>query len=411
MGQGPNSADGAPLSGWRRPLVIAVLLISPVCMALMSAALAPVMPLIAQHFNSDGHGYLTAQAVVTMSAVGVIGGGAIAGFAMDRIGIRPVLYAALAGYAVAGTAGLYLDNASALFATRLALGLFVASLSTCVATLLGAWFTGTERARLLGFQAAAGGAGGVSALLLSGVLGEWAGWRGPFAIYLITLPVLLLAVVCLPKPAPATQRAGGAEAPPATGGLLQLWPLYLMALGLFVCYFLTSLQIGFLLVADGVRSTTLLSRVIAVGVLGGAVCGLFYGRIFARLGPDRTRLAMTFLMALGFLLIGLSSDIAVITLGAVLAGAGGAMISPYINGLLLVRAPLAVRNRALGLLFTTLYVADFLNPLLVAPLRAQFGMHGVFLAFAGALGVALLAMWRWKPAAAPQPVGQDAAAG
>ena len=76
------------------------------------------------------------------------------------------------------------------------------------------------------------------------------------------------------------------------------------------------------------------------------------------------------------------------------------MISPYINGLLLVRAPLAVRNRALGFLFTTLYVADFLNPLLVAPLRAQFGMHGVFLAFSGALGVALLAMWRWKPAAA-----------
>jgi MFS family permease len=387
-------------SGWRRPLAIAVLVSGGPLMALMFAALGPVLPNMATHFNGQGGGAFIAQMVMTAPALGVIAGGALSGFVLERTGVRAALIAALAVYAAAGAAGLFLDTVWMLLAARFCVGLAVAHVSTCLVTLVGAWFAGERRARMLGAQGAVAGVVAVCALLASGALAHWAGWRSAFALYLLALPILACAIAAIPAGAaradPAARRAGA-------GGLVSLWPIYLLCVGLFLAYFMTSLQLTFLLAADGVTSPVVRSLVIAGGVLAGSLGGGAYGVLFGKVGSRGILLMLLALMGAGLALIGATGLLGAIAVGAALAGAGGGMINPYVSGLLLARAPPEVRSRALGLMFTFLYAADFLNPLIVTPARGVIGQHGVFLA-AGALlfaGLLAAAMQRLrKPAVA-----------
>lgn len=389
-----GSASRLASAGFRRWLAIAVLMSSAPAMALMFGALGPILPMIAAHFNDGGDGAFMAQMVMTTPAIGVILGGLCGGFLIERLGIRPILFGALAAYALAGAAGLYLDSIWALLGARFLVGVAVANLSTAVMLLIGAWFEGVARARLLGYQAACAGVASVTALLVSGALAERLGWRAPFAIYLVAFAVLAVAAVAIPSvPVRAPESARRAD----RGSLLSLWPIYALQMPLFLAYFMTSVQLSFLLAADGVTSAVTRSIVIAVGVLAGAISGASYGRLYARLGDRGMPLVLMALMAAGFLVIGTAHSLPLIGLGSALAGGGGGMISPYVSGRLLTSAAADIRPRALGLMFTTIYVADFLNPVLVNPVRISLGIHAAYMAVAGLLVVGIVAMWRRRP--------------
>jgi MFS family permease len=90
----------------------------------------------------------------------------------------------------------------------------------------------------------------------------------------------------------------------------------------------------------------------------------------------------------------LTSDPIVIAIGAAFNGAGGGMANPYFAAILIERAPVEARGRAIGLLYTTQFFGEFMNPFVVTPLAGLLGIHGAFFAVsvllvAGGLGVVL----------------------
>ena len=387
-----------PAQGWRRRAAIAVLLSSAPGMALMFAALGPALPLVAAHFGGQA---MTAQMIMTMPGIGVVIGGAIGGFTISGVGVRPTLFLALLIYAVAGAAGLYVGNIWALLAARFLLGVAVAHISNCCLTLMGAWFDETARAKILGYQAGVAGAVSVTMLLLGGTLAQYGGWRAPFLLYLMALPVLLLALVAIPKHA----------APPIVrertdwAAILPFWPLYLLVIGLMLAYFMTSVQLTFLLAGDGVSKPFVRSVVIGAGVAAGGLVGGLFGPVYRRFGQRWTRVLLIGMMAAGFALIGQTHSLITITMGAILCGGGGGMISPYISSLFLARAPVAVRSKALGFMFMSFYLADFLNPIAVYPVRVTIGIHGAFTVAALLLAAGIALSWRAgaQPVPAPLP--------
>ena len=374
------------LPPWKRRAGTAVVLASAPGMALMFAALGPALPLVAGHYG----GAMTAQMVMTMPGIGVVAGGAVGGFTIERLGVRPTLYLALLIYALAGAAGLVGPALWLLLAARFLLGVAVAHVSNCCLTLLGGWFDETSRARILGYQAGVAGAVSVTLLIAGGKLAEAGGWRAPFALYLLALPFLVLALIAIPKQAAPPVAAAKTDWP----AILSLWPIYLLVGALFLAYFMTSVQLTFLLAGDGVSSPITRSLVIGAGVAAGGVVGGLFGLIHRFAGRRRTRLLLIGLMAAGFALIGLSHDVALIAAGAVLCGGGGGMINPYVSGLMLAKAPPAMRSKALGFMFMSFYLADFLNPWAVYPFRVSIGIHGAFLAAAGFLALGMVMSWR-----------------
>ena len=354
-----------------KPLALAVLLAGSPLMAMMFAALGPVLPLLAAHYG----GAFAAQMIMTVPAIGVIAGGLVAGIMVDRFGARPVLLIGLAVYGLAGASGLFVDRLAILLVARMLVGLAVAHVATATGVIVGAWFQGLSRARFLGFQAGTAGVAALVFLLLSGALAERVGWRAPFAIYLLALVVLAAAASGLRGAQLPRRRDEPAGSVRQLGGL---WRIYLLALALFVGYFMTSIQLSFLLAEDHVDSPFQRSLVIAGGVLAGGIAGASYGALLARLGARLMPCLVVGLLGAGLLTIGLSPNTAVTALGAIVSGGAGGMIAPHIETLILGRAPLVVRARAISFMFTILYVADFLNPLIVTPLRGAIGIHPAF---------------------------------
>lgn len=376
-------------AGWRGKGSRLVLLGGAPLMALMFAALGPVLPSIAEHFGGRSGGAFAAQMILTMPAIGVILGGVIGGLSVERWGPRPVMIGSLLGYGLLGVSGYFIEDLAFLLVSRFFLGFCVAQIGTAVGVIVGSWYEGIARARLLGYQSAVAGVFAVSGLLLSGLLAEAGSWRTPFLLYTIAFAILMVTISSLPEGVGRTARR---EERVSLRPLVGLWPVYALAMFLFVGYFMTSIQLSFLLAEDGHDSALTRSIVIASGVLAGGVFGGCYGRFYARLGERGTQIFLMVMMAAGLTLIGFANGLPMLIAGAVMSGGGGGMIPPHIGGILLNRVPAEIRARAVGLEFTVLYIADFVNPLIMTPLRAVIGIHGAFLLSAATLAIAAIVM-------------------
>jgi MFS family permease len=393
--QGVGTAAAAPRAG---VLLMAVLLCSAPFMALIFTAVGPVLPALMQHFASWGDAALLAQLLMTIPSIGIIVAGAPMGWLVERLGGVAVLRLNLLVYALAGAAGLFLENLPLFFASRLILGVAASGIATAALALVGEYFEADGRSRVLSYQTAAGSAAGFISVLAAGALAEVYGWRVAFALYLMGLVLLVCAMVALP-PRHLKARSAGAESNAAQGdsglaALRPLWGIFLLIIVVFIGVFMGAVQMAFLLAADGVTSPAVQSWVMASGAVANSVGALSYGWIRPRFGMRLTFALSLLAMGTGHIVLGLPGDVPLKVFGAALAALGSGCIGPYLGNLLLDRAAPAVRGRAAGLLFSATFVGDFLNPLAVTPLRLAFGIHGAFIGIgslfvAGALWVLL----------------------
>jgi hypothetical protein len=78
-------------------------------------------------------------------------------------------------------------------------------------------------------------------------------------------------------------------------------------------------------------------------------------------------------------------------------------MTPFFVNIILNRAPEAARARAIGLMYTMMYVGDFANPFIITPLRLQVGNHQVFFI----IGVVLVAAAGIQALSRLSPLGAD----
>ncbi len=370
--------------GGRGLALLAVMLSGPPLMALTFSTIAPVLPAIAAHFAAQGTGTLFAQWIMTAPAMGLMLGGPVGGLLIDRIGPRYLIIGAFALFALAGSAGLYLDNAVALLLSRFFLGLAGSCVATTATWLIGERFDELGRRRVIGIQDSIAGAAAMSAVLLSGMAGAAGGWRLPFAIYLVAAPLVLLAGVAVPRIAMA---ATARTAAPARTVLLSLWPIYAIVLAMAGLMMLPATQVPFLLESNGVTDPVTRSRVIACSAALSILSAALYAPIRRRLGERGTLALILLAYALGTTVLSQSSDAWGAAFGCMLLGIGTGLFSPHFASVLIARTPPPTRGRAIGLMYGTIFLGEFLSPLVILPLRAAFGVHGGFLA----LGLALFA--------------------
>lgn len=122
LSKGQISTPLSLLGNVGQRIAIGVVLCGAVSTGLIFVALLPVLPLISAHFGGGTQGSLYAQSVMTIPAIGLIAGGLSAIWLIERTGAFRLLWPALLGVALLGSAGLYLDSPVALLATRLLLG-------------------------------------------------------------------------------------------------------------------------------------------------------------------------------------------------------------------------------------------------------------------------------------------------
>ncbi|HLG89660.1 MAG TPA: MFS transporter [Alphaproteobacteria bacterium] len=388
------NGTGARLKEWA---AILIMLSSAPSLSLIFTVTPPVMPMMAAHFGPGGRpaivipwlgleidSVLFAQLITGMPSAGLILGGPLTGLLIDRLGVRRVMIGGAAVYAFLGSAGLYIDNAALLLASRFVLGFAAIAFAASTIALIGARFTDAARARMVSYRQFVGSVGGIAATLIAGQIGEF-GWHAPFALFLVVfllVPIALWAVPAMPPLARADR--GAAES------LRFLWPTFALVAGLAVVMMMNATQVPFLLRDIGISTPASISRVTVMGSVTSMLGSLTYSLLGPKLGTRANYSLIAAALGVGVMAVGLSHDALSARIGVGLAGLGAGYLNPHFGRFVLDRAPPAARGRAVGLYFSAIYLGDLMNPFVVRPIANLIGIHQAFLAFGAIIAVTAL---------------------
>jgi MFS family permease len=359
------------------------------------ATVAPSLPAMADQFADRPGVALLVRLVLTLPALLIALVAFPAGWLVDRAGRKGPLLAGVLLYALAGSSGLLLDSLDGILIGRAVLGVAVALLLTATTTLVGDLMPPGQRERFLGFQASFMSFGGVVFLTVGGLLAELS-WRGPFAVYLLPLPLLAWVATLT--------ETGGRHAPalprgPFPHGLAAA--IYLTAALHMAVFYLIPVQVPFVLRQLQSPQPSLAGLAIAASTLAAALSSLGYRALLPRLGHRRVFSLGFAVLALGCFVIGLALSTGTLMLGLVVAGIGGGVVMPNYGTWLLARTPPASRGRAMGGLIAAIFLGQFLSPLLAHPIIAASGLPMLFMA-GGALALLLAALYTLERPPRPQ---------
>lgn len=350
--------------------------------------IVPVLGLIQEALGVGG---TAAGLIVTTHGLAIAVLSPFAGWAIDRWGVRRPLAAGLLLYGVAGGAGVVVSSLPALLVSRVLFGAGAAVVYTGSTVAMLSLYSGSLRDRVMGWRGTAAFVGGVFWPLLGGALGLLS-WQGPFAAYLIGVPLGLgvLWLVSDPaRPAPGLPRGSflalvrGRSLLPGLYGLQTIAAVLLYALSVFLPQRLAEV---------GIRSPLLVSLFVATTSVAGSLVGLVWARIRQRTSYNLQLRAAALLWVATFGLLGTTGHPGLIAAAAALFGLGIGLAFPALSMLIGDAAPLSLRGQATSLAATSLFFGQFISPLLLGPLVAVTAITTGYLVTAGAAALVLVAL-------------------
>jgi MFS family permease len=370
----------------------AILLAGSCLPILGSVLLAPVLPRMIDAFATTPGVDVLVPIVLTAPAL-VIGLLApVAGRLVDAAGRKRVLVVALVIYALFGTAPLYLDSLPAIVASRVGVGLCEAAIMTACTTLLADLFDGTARDRWFARQTIATTLAATAFFALGGALGA-VSWRAPFVLYASSLVIAVLAAVFVRS----TGRTPTAELPPIPWRLIAVPCVVTLFAG--VVFYTPIAELSLVLASVGVTSTATIGLVSAIASLATAAGGFTFGRV-ARRGTVVLLPVALALAGVGLVVVGISSAVPVIAIGAVIASAGTGLLLPTLLTWALSGLGFAERGRGTGLWTAAMFIGQFFCPLVLLAVAGPLGglsgaVLGLGVLTALVAGAAPLIVRRW----------------
>lgn len=295
-------------AGIAQGLVLSLLTFLPI---MATVSLGAGMPLFREHFHAAAGAIWFVPMLLTVPAVFIAIISPVAGMLSDRFGRRRVLLIAIVMYGICGLAPLLLHNLYLILGTRAGVGISEGMLMTAGKTLVGDYFTGARRQQWVGYQGVIDACLGSVTWLLGGYLASL-GWRGPFFLYLVSIPLLLATAWLIWEP-----EAGRLATPESPAAAPFPWRtmsvLYVIVFATGLMYFSYPVNIAEALKALGAGSATDIGIVTAIASIGTPVGALLFARSPLRTNALLLALALL-LIGGGYLGIGSTSDYKVATL-------------------------------------------------------------------------------------------------
>ncbi|RNL82102.1 MFS transporter [Halostreptopolyspora alba] len=352
------------------------------------AILTPVVAVLREVLDLSG---TQAGLVITTHALVIAVASPLVGWCVDRWGYRVPLAAGLLVYGVAGGAGLVTESYPALIATRVLFGFGATAVFTGSTVAMLALYRGRSRDRAMGWRSAAISAGGVLWPLAGGALGTLS-WQAPFAVYLVGVPLGVALLVLLPTP-PASDEVSNGASPlrvlrrPSTLGfsvLMVTTSALLYALVVFIPQRLAEV---------GVTSPLVVSLFPVTWSAGIALVGLGYARLKRRLGYAALLRVWAATSAAAFLILGVTSEVALMWLAVGVFGLGLGIAIPALTVLIGESAPPELRGQAVALLTTATFGGQVLAPLLLGPVMDATAITTGYLGIAALSTMILAVVW------------------
>jgi MFS family permease len=296
------------------------------------------------------------------------------------LGYRFCLMASALLFVVGGAGVLLIEDSSNLVIMRLLLGLSGGGLLTTCLTLIGEYFHGVRREKILGFATAVASLFAAVSLIFGGQLVDLWGWRAPFTLYLLGIPFLIATWYVVDghaRPGHNDSEAGGSF--PGLSSLLPMWRYYLLLVLLTIGMFSPSIQGPFSLELRGVSSATVRGSIVAATSVMAFFAAASFGWLRRSLSVKAVLAIDAFCMGAGMIIFGTADSAVGLIAGCAIVGIGAGLSEPAIASLILDRTPPETHGLAMGLIVSALNIGQFVNPLAMEPLGRVGGVDSAFL--------------------------------
>jgi MFS family permease len=353
---------------------------------LATSLIQPILPKIEADLANGPDDAFLVKMLIGIMGIAMVIGAAATGFLVDRYGLKRVMTANYAVYALAGTAGMYLNDLQLLLVSRFLLGMAAAGAVTGSIIIINSLLAPERRASWMGYYNGVAQIGAVLLGPVSGFLGEM-NWHWSFAIYGIAGPFAALALVALRGRRQADEVQTATESEPLVRWFPFRFAVIATLLGIII--YIPAVYLPFLLSGHGMVSPQLISLVLTGDIIAGSIAALLFGRVrrsVTEAGAFKIAVGMA---GLGLLIEGLAPTITMVVVGSIFFGIGMAWFLPTLMLGTAVRVAPDRQGRAAGLVKSANYLGSPIAVFLAEPVARAFGPSGAILT-AAALSLTLL---------------------
>jgi MFS family permease len=251
-------------------------------------------------------------------------------------------------------------------------------------------YEGIERDRVMGWRGSAQSFGGVLWPLLGGALGGLS-WRLPFAVYMLAIPIGLLAIFAVPESRSVHQAGSQSHDGRSVLAVFKESPVLLVIYGLIfsanVLLYVIVIFLPQLLETFGISSSFQIGLFITAMTGSAGAIAFVYGGIRSRLSYPTIAMIAVALWSAALVSIAQASSTRIIALSVALFGISHGLVLPTVMVWVGEAVPLSFRGRFSSYLGTFGFIGQFLSPIIFMPILIFAGLKGVFL-IAASVGVA-----------------------
>jgi len=356
---------------------LSTILFSATLTVMAGSIIAPVLNLMRDGLGIDA---TSVGLIITTHALFIAFFSPLIGSLIDKVGTRKPFIFGLIIYGLAGGSGLYITSYWLLIFSRAILGIAVAAFFTSISVIILNLYEGSKRDEVMGWRGSANTLGGVIWPLIGGFLGSFS-WHLPFSMYLVGIPLGIIALITIPETQNKDFKEVGHE-----GSIISVFKNNLLLFVIYGILFLAMMLLYIIVVflpqlLEGfdVSNPLYISLFLSVLALSAGLTSFNYGKIKSVLSYRLIVLVSLALWAIGFLSISQIANIWIIVVSVALFGVGQGIIVPAAMVWIGELVPVSFRGRIISYMGSFMFIGQFSSPVIFGPLSSYLGLKGVFL--------------------------------
>ena len=373
-----DHGQAAPGLGFGEKVVV---LVGGILAAMALTVIKPVLPDIEKELARSATDAMLVKQLFGAVTLAMVAGAPLGGFLVARLGMRRLILVASLVYAIAGTAGLYLDSLPMLLVSRMFVGASAACIQVMSLTLVNTKLDAEGRAKWMGLHVSIAIFCSLVIFPLAGILGD-VSWRLPFALYTFGLVVFAALLFSRGGEEAQSPQAGGAEQLAEDERSIWTWmPWHYVLLSLFIgaITFLPTIYLPYQFKEQAGLSPSGIAMILMGTALVSGILAMLYGKARRYLSIHAVFLFSFGAAAAGMAIVAFASNLPAVLVGVVVYSLGNSWFVPNVMTSLGGKLAIHQQARAVGIVKAGHFLSTPLCVLAVEPYARQFGPVSIML--------------------------------
>ncbi len=263
----------------------------------------------------------------------------VSGFIVKKIGQKQTAIIGLTIATVSSVIPFFSNSFILIMISRALLGVGIGLANPLAISLIGAFFKGEERAKIMGYRTAAAGVGTAVMTYIAGQLLTF-GWHSAYLVYLLFIPTLILFILFVPSPEKYAidkketdhsdkKDSLNTEQPNYKDPKMTIFGLTILIFLVLTAMMIVMVKLALLYVGKGIGTATQASTALSILSFAQVLGGIMFGKAYLSL--KKNVLSISLLLAgLSLVSIGFVTSRIILIALMILIGIAGGLIIPYI---------------------------------------------------------------------------------